>query len=244
MSCFEENFKSLPFPLWLKEWFIKMLSWELKYFSLRRFFSAVSQCCGKADFPSLGSPLHLRAQDLFWQWGAVLSPAWTLHSPEPAQQLCPPPELLLLLQHCHALGFSLLTTSHLGLFLLWILILLNMSMSSVCMSLYSVPLISCICSIYIETSPGILIGKIWWAVWKIVRLVQGKHSILVSFLCELVSPLFFIKIYLCYLLCKISCWVKVFKVWCFPPSQSTPDPWEHLEKIPISSFQGKAEEIH
>lgn len=153
-----------------------MLSWELKYFSLRKLFSDVSQSCGKADFSSLGLSLHLSAQNPFLQWRpemswicaqALLGGLWAAQSQPSSSAL--PTELVtvenlllgLLLHYCYTLGFSLLTTPHLGLSLLWILIFLNMSLANVGISLYPVPLISYICLIYIETSAGISIGKIW-----------------------------------------------------------------------------------
>lgn len=242
MSCLEENFKSLPFPLWLKEWFIKMLSWELKYFSLRRFFSAVSQCCGKADFPSLASPEST---------GSVLAvrscaePCLDPAQPRASPAALPSPRAALIAAALPCLG--LLSPHH---FPSWVL-------PPVDFDLAKYVHVQCV-HVFLFCSPNLLyLFNIHWNIpWDIdwedlVSCLENckgstgnKHNILVSFLCELVSPLFFIKIYLCYLLCKISCWVKVFKVWCFPPSQSTPDPWEHFEKIPVSSFQGKAEEIH
>lgn len=141
-----------------------------------------------------------------------------LSSPEPAPQLCPPhrachngkPAVRIIDALFCSLGFSLLTTPHLGLFLLWILIFLNMSMTNVCTSLYSVPLMSSIYLIYIETSAGILIGKDLVSCLNNCKCSTGnKNNVLVSFLCELASN-FFVKIDLCYLLCKISCWVKIF----------------------------------
>lgn len=151
--------------------------------------------------------------------------------PRPAQQLCPPhrachngkPAVRIIAVLFCSLGFSLLTTPHLGLFLLWVLIFLNMSLSNVCMSLYSVPLMPSIYLIYIETSAGIFIGKDLVSCLNNCKCSTGnKNNALESFLCELASH-FFVKIDLWYLLCKISCWVKVF-FWCFPPPQSTPDP--------------------
>lgn len=161
-------------------------------------FSYISQSCGKADFSSLSSSLHLSAQKPFLHWKPVMSRIcaqallggpWTPQSQPSSSAL--PTELVtmanlllgLLLHCCYTLGFCLLTFPHLGFFLLWNLIFLNMSMSNVCMSLYSAPLISHICLIYIETSAGVLIGKIWWADWKIVSVVRGINIIYLCLFC-------------------------------------------------------------
>lgn len=119
-----------------------------------------------------------------------------------AQQLCPPhrachngkPAVRIIDALFCSLGFSLLTTPHLGLFLLWILIFLNMSVTNVCTSLYSVRLMSSIYLIYIETSAGILIGKDLVSCLNNCKCSTGnKNNVLVSFLCELASHFFWLE---------------------------------------------------
>lgn len=169
-------------------------------------------------------------------WAAQSQPSSSALPTDLVTVANPRSELLpgLMLHYCYTLGFSLLTAPHLGLFLLWVLIFLNMSMSNVCMSLYSLNLL------YLFNIHWNICWDIDWedlvsCLKKCNCSTGNKHNVLLSFLCELASPIF-IKIYLCYLLCKISCWVKVFKVWCFPPTPINPRSLRTFWENPYKPF--------
>lgn len=238
---------SLP-PVTKRRVYLNALS-GAKVLPSHKSFSDISQSCGKADFSSLGSSLCLSAPKLFLHWRPVMGRICAqalLGGPRTAQSQpsssALPTELVtvanlllgLSLRYCYTLGFCLLTFPHLGLFLLWNLIFLNMSMSNVHVSIFCSPDLSYLFNIHWNISCDIDWEDL--VIWlKNCQYITGnKHNVLVSFLCELASQ-FFIKIHLWYLLCKISYWVKVFKVWCSPPtpinSRSLRTLWENPYKL-------------